>query len=254
MTISKNLKKLVRCVVYFNTAFNLVNKIDLEHTQTRLSQYEALNKSLITQQQQQRDQESLHQQQLDDAAKQERILRAQKVKEERELEQREREADKKEMVSELAKGRDIDDIMLELQKRREERVKAAKQRESAELLRQKHYEEQLNVTPRTLNKTKLSPAEIELIQHVVSSDFRGPFATIHDGSSLSSVRAPPSILGGSATMEGYVDPWLRPELISKGAVLQQRAGGYDWQHQVWQRGLCAISDSLALLPAESLSN
>ena len=155
MTISKNLKKLVRCVVYFNTAFNLVNKIDLEHTQTRLSQYEALNKSLITQQQQQRDQESLHQQQLDDAAKQERILRAQKVKEERELEQREREADEKEMVSELAKGRDIDDIMLELQKRREERVKAAKQRESAELLRQKHYEEQLNVTPRTLNKTCL---------------------------------------------------------------------------------------------------
>ena len=67
-------------------AFNLVHKIDLERTQSRLAQYEALNRSLIAAQQQQRDLESDKQLQLDEAARRERILRAEKAQAEQELE------------------------------------------------------------------------------------------------------------------------------------------------------------------------
>ena len=109
-----------------HAAFNLVHKIDLEHTQTKLAQYEALNKSFIAQQQQQREQESIRQQQLDEASRQERMLRAQKVKEEQELEQREREAEEKAIVTELEKGRSIDDVMQEHEKRRQDRLAASK--------------------------------------------------------------------------------------------------------------------------------
>ena len=68
------------------TAFNLVNKIDVERTQSRLAQYEALNRSLIAAQQHKRDQESEAQLQQDQEARRERQLRAQRIQAEQERE------------------------------------------------------------------------------------------------------------------------------------------------------------------------
>ena len=48
-------------------------------------------------------------------------------------------------------------------------------------------------------------------------------------------------VGGS----GYVDPWWRTD-AALGA--QFRAGGYDWQHEVWQRGLASLCDGVSLRP------
>jgi len=144
-----------------HAAFNLVHKIDLEHTQTKLAQYEALNKSFIAQQQQQREQESIRQQQLDEASRQERMLRAQKVKEEQELEQREREAEEKAIVTELEKGRSIDDVMQEHEKRRQDRLAASKKRAMEERQRQKLFEERLHEAPVSA-RPKMSAAELEI--------------------------------------------------------------------------------------------
>lgn len=232
-----------------HAAFNLVHKIDLEHTQTKLAQYEALNKSFIAQQQQQREQESIRQQQLDEASRQERMLRAQKVKEEQELEQREREAEEKAIVAELEKGRSIDDVMQEHEKRRQDRLAASKKRAMEERQRQKLFEERLHEAPVSA-RPKMNAAELEYIHQVIQSDYVGPFATLDDGSGLVAVREAPVSLGGIAASgsAGYVDPWLKPEFVTPIASAQNRAGGYDWQHQVWQRGILAVCDGLSLAP------
>ncbi|KAL4400347.1 TFIIH/NER complex subunit [Malassezia pachydermatis] len=228
--------------------FNLINKIDLEQTQARLAQFEVLNKSMIASQQQLRDQESLRQQHLDDAERQERMLRAQKVKEEQERERREREAEEKEIVAELEKGRSIEEVMAEREKRREERAKALAQREREEQQRQKLFEERLHTTSTSSRAVKMSQDEILYARQVASSDFDGAFALIDDGAQWAPARPAPASLGGLGPGDGYMDPWLKAEQVSKSAVAQYRAGGYDWQHQVWQRGLNALCDSLALRP------
>ncbi|WFD40906.1 TFIIH/NER complex subunit [Malassezia japonica] len=230
--------------------FNLVNKIDVEHTQQRLAQYEALNKSVIAAHQQQREQESEMQLQADQEARNERALRAQRVRAEQEREQQEREEEEKEIVAELAKGRSIEDVMRDREKRMEARTREAQKREREEQQRLQEYEEQLKAKRRAVPKTKQSPAEMELVREIALSDYDGAFATIDDGAALAPPRAAPASLGGLGTSaDGYVDPWLKPELATKQAAAQYRAGGYDWQHQVWQRGLSAACDALALRPA-----
>lgn len=229
--------------------FNLVNKIDVEHTQQRLAQYEALNKSVIAAHQQQRDQESEQQLQADEEARHERHARAQRVRAEQELEQKQREEDEREIVAELAKGRSTEEVMRDREKRLAMRAREAQKRERDEQQRLAQYEEQLHAKRRA-PKTRQTAAEAELIREATRSDFSGPFATIDDGAELAPARAAPPSLGGlGLASDGYIDPWLRPELATKDAVSQYRAGGYDWQHQVWQRGLNAACDALALRPA-----
>lgn len=224
-----------------------MHKIDLEHTKARLAQYEALHRSAIAQQQQQHEQDSLRQAQLDEAERQERLLRAQKVREEQEREAAEREAEEREMVLELEKGRSIDEVLEERQRKREARALASQRREQEEQQRQQQFEARLRAAPQA-QRTKLNAAEIEYIRAVAQSDFVGPFATLDDGTNLVHVRAAPVSLGGLGPGDGYVDPWLKPEWASRTAASQYRGGGYDWQHQVWQRGLQALCDGLALPP------
>ena len=219
----------------------------MEHTQARLAQYEALHRSAIAQQQQQHEQDSLRQAQLDDAERQERMLRAKKVREEQEREAAERDAEEREMVRELEQGRNIDDVLAERERKREERALASQRREQEEQRRQQQFEARLRAAP-AAQRTKLSAAETEYIRAVAQSDFSGPFATLHDGSDLAQARAAPASLGGLGTGDGYVDPWLKPEWASRTAAAQYRAGGYDWQHQVWQRGLNAVCNGLTLSP------
>lgn len=226
-----------------------MHKIDVEHTQARLAQYEALNKTHIAQQQQQREQESARQQQVDEAARQERLLRAQKIKEEQALEQKEREAEEKAIMAELEKGRNIDEVMAEREKRRKERQAASQQRASEEQHRQRLFEAHLQ-EPAPTSRAKLSAAELEYAHKETGSDFSGPFATIDDGAAFVEARPAPASMGGlgASGAIGYVDPWLRSEYMSKTAVAQYRAGGYDWQNQVWMRGLLTLSDGLLLRP------
>lgn len=126
--------------------------------------------------------------------------------------------------------------MREREARREARVAAAQQRELA-AARQQH--DAVPTAPRVLS------AEAQAYAHEVGqSDYVGAFATLHDGTQLCDARgAPPSAggLGGS----GYVDPWWRTD-AALGA--QFRAGGYDWQHEVWQRGLASLCDGVSLRP------
>ena len=219
-----------------DAAFHLVHKIDVEHTQARLAHYEALNKAHIAQHQQQREQESAQQDEADAVARHERLRRAQQVREEQEREQLEQDADEKALVAALEEGRDIDDAMREREARREARVAAARQRELA-AARQRH--DAVPTAPRVLS------AEAQAYAHEVGqSDYVGAFATLRDGTQLCDARgAPPSAggLGGS----GYVDPWWRTD-AALGA--QFRAGGYDWQHEVWQRGLASLCDGVSLRP------
>lgn len=220
-----------------DAAFHLVHKIDVEHTLARLAHYEALNKAHIAQHQQQREQESAQQDEADAVARHERMRRAQQVREEQEREQLEQDADEKALVAALEEGRDIDDAMREREARREARVAAAQQRELAAAARQQH--DAVPTAPRVLS------AEAQAYAHEVGqSDYVGAFATLHDGTQLCDARgAPPSAggLGGS----GYVDPWWRTD-AALGA--QFRAGGYDWQHEVWQRGLASLCDGVSLRP------
>lgn len=221
-----------------DAAFHLVHKIDVEHTQARLAHYEALNKAHIAQHQQQREQESAQQDEADAVARHERMRRAQQVREEQEREQHEQDADEKALVAALEQGRDIDDVMHEREARREARVAAAQQRERA-AARQQHDAATAPTAPRVLS------AEAQSYAHAVGqSDYVGAFATLHDGAHLFDARgAPPSVggLGG----RGYVDPWWRTD-AAQGA--QFRAGGYDWQHEVWQRGLASLCDGVSLRP------
>ena len=218
-----------------DAAFHLVHKIDVEHTLARLAHYEALNKAHIAQHQQQREQESAQQDEADAVARHERMRRAQQVREEQEREQLEQDADEKALVAALEEGRD--DAMREREARREARVAAAQQRELAAAARQQH--DAVPTAPRVLS------AEAQAYAHEVGqSDYVGAFATLHDGTQLCDARgAPPSAggLGGS----GYVDPWWRTD-AALGA--QFRAGGYDWQHEVWQRGLASLCDGVSLRP------
>ena len=230
-------------------AFNLVHKIDLERTQSRLAQYEALNRSLIAAQQQQRDLESDKQLQLDEAARRERILRAEKVQAEQELERAQREEDEREMVAALAQGRSVEDVMEARQRRAEERRREAERRDEAERRRQEQEEQLAASAQRVAERAQVSGAEAELARgNCTSLDYRGPLATIDDGSALADARTgtPPA-----APPAGYTDPWLRPELVSKSACAQYRAGGYDWTGQVWRRALNAACDGLGLYPAGS---
>lgn len=230
--------------------FNLVNKIDVEHTQQRLAQYEARNKTTIAAHQQLREQESEQQLQADEEARHERHMRAQRVLAEQKLEQQQREEDEKEIVAALATGRSIEEVMLEREKRLEIRAREAQKRERDEQQRLVQYEEQLRAKRHAAPKTRQTAAEAELIREATRSDYQGPFATISDGTALATARAAPPSLGGlGQASDGYLDPWLRPDLASKEAAAQYRAGGYDWQHQVWQRGLSAACDALGLRPA-----
>ena len=114
---------------------------------------------------------------------------------------------------------------------------SAQQDEADAVARQQH--DAVPTAPRVLS------AEAQAYAHEVGqSDYVGAFATLHDGTQLCDARgAPPSAggLGGS----GYVDPWWRTD-AALGA--QFRAGGYDWQHEVWQRGLASLCDGVSLRP------
>ncbi|WFD32524.1 TFIIH/NER complex subunit [Malassezia sp. CBS 17886] len=234
--------------------FNLVNKIDLEQTQARLAHYEVLNKSLIAAQQQEREQESALQAQLDEAERQEKQLRAQKVRTEQEQEEKARLEDEREVVAQLASGRSIEQVMAAREKRAAERVQALQQREREEQQRQRQFETRLHAQPSSTSAGRLSAAEVDVARDVALSDFVGAYAVADDGSGLVAPRRAPASLGGLGRanvgdVEGYVDPWLRPELVVADAAAQYRAGGYDWQHHVWRRALHAACDGLALRPA-----
>ncbi|WFC95787.1 TFIIH/NER complex subunit [Malassezia brasiliensis] len=231
--------------------FNLVNKVDVEHTQQRLAQYEARNKAIIAAHQQQREHESEKQLQADEEARHERQVRAQRVLAEQKLEQEQREEDEREMVAALATGRSIDDVMRERAKRLEARARDAQKRERAEQQRLQEYERERQARWNAAPKPRQTAAEAEVVREATRSDYVGAFATIDDGTALAPARAAPASLGGrGAAGDGYVDPWLRPELATPDAAAQYRAGGYDWQRQVWQRALGAACDALALRPAE----
>ncbi|PKI86020.1 Tfb3p [Malassezia vespertilionis] len=199
--------------------FNLVNKVDVEHTQARLAQYEALNKAQIAAHLQFREQESQRQHQADEAAKQERQMRTKRVMEEQEREQAARDADEKEMMAMLTNGTSIEEVVKERQRRIDKRAKEAALREEKEQTRMQQYEEALQ--KRVAPRTTYTPLETEYIRKVLASDFCGPFATLRDGSDLCTVRNTPAKLGGLGG-DGYVDPWLRPELVDASAVMAAR--------------------------------
>lgn len=231
--------------------FNLVNKIDVERTQSRLAQYEALNRSLIAAQQHQRERESEAQLQQDKEARHERQQRAWRIQEEQKREREIAEQDERIVVAELAKGRSVDEVMQERDRRVEERAQEARRREQAERRRQEAAEARRRAIERAEAAARPSEADAALQSgNVGARDFSGPLGVVDDGSGLVQVRAAPASFGGlgSSGDEGYIDPWLRPELLSQLASMQYRSGGYDWEH-VWLRGLSSACDGLALRPA-----
>ena len=142
--------------------FNLVNKVDVEHTQQRLAQYEARNKAVIAAHQQQREHESEQQLQADEEARHERQVRAQRVLAEQKLEQEQREEDEREMVAALATGRSIEDVMRDRAKRLEARARDAQKRERAEQQRLQEYERERQARRNAAPKPRQTAAEAEV--------------------------------------------------------------------------------------------
>ncbi len=82
-------------------------------------------------------------------------------------------------------------------------------------------------------------------------DFEGPLAYLDDASALFDVRKAPTGLGGLEGVRGasgYEDPWLKPAWVSKEQVARYRAGGFDWERQVWTRGIRAACEGLGAAP------
>lgn len=228
-----------------------MNKIDLERTQSRIAQYEALNKSFIAAQQHERDLESDAQMQLDATARKERQERAERIRAEQELEREHREEDEREMVAELARGLSIEEVMHKREKRVAQRAEQARVRDEDERRRQQLEERRkADAAAAHSMQQRNSAVDSELARdNCTSRDFAPPLGTVDDGSALAEVRAAPASIGGlAANAPGYIDPWLRPELVNKTAVAQYRAGGYDWEGQVWRRGIEALCTGLDLRP------
>ena len=82
-------------------------------------------------------------------------------------------------------------------------------------------------------------------------DFEGPLAYLDDASALFDVRKAPTALGGLEGVKGaagYEDPWLKPAWVTKEQIARYRAGGFDWERQVWTRGIRAACEGIGAAP------
>lgn len=225
--------------------FNLIHEIDLPRTNAKLEQYQAAHRSAIASSAHVSQQESDRQARLDEEDKLARKARAERLRKEEELEREEREKERLEMMRELEKGADPDEVLEKQRKRRQEREERQRLQE-LEARRREKEAAQASANGAGSDAVDRRPWSLDMIL-----DFEGPLAYLDDASALFDVRKAPTALGGLEGVKGaagYEDPWLKPAWVTKEQIARYRAGGFDWERQVWTRGIRAACEGIGAAP------
>lgn len=227
--------------------FNLIHEIDLPRTNAKLEQYQAAHRSAIASSANISQQESDRQARADEEEKQAKKARAERVRQQEEAEREEREKERLEMMRELEKGADPDEIMEKQRRRRLERQEKQRLQELEAARREKEAAQaSANGGSGAADAADRRPWSLDMLL-----DFQGPLAYLDDASALFEVRKTPAALGGLEGVKGatgYEDPWLSASWVTKEQIARYRAGGYDWERQVWTRGIRAACECIGAAP------
>lgn len=227
--------------------FNLIHEIDLPRTNAKLEQYEAAHRSTIASSANISQQESDRQARVDEEEKQAKKARAERVRQQEEAEREEREKERLEMMRELEKGGDPDELLAQQRKKRLEREERQRLLDLETARREKEAAQaSANGGAGGADAADRRPWSLDMIL-----DFEGPLAYLDDASALFSVRKVPTALGGLEGVKGaagYEDPWLTPAWVTKEQIARYRAGGFDWERQVWTRGIRAACECIGAAP------
>ncbi|CDS01305.1 related to TFB3-TFIIH subunit (transcription/repair factor) [Sporisorium scitamineum] len=227
--------------------FNLIHEIDLPRTNAKLEQYQAAHRSAIANSAQISQQESDRQARLDEEEKQAKKARAERVRKQEEVEREEREKERLEMMRELEKGADPEEVLEKQRKRRQDREERQRRQELEAARREKEAAQAAaNGGNGGADAVDRRPWSLDMLL-----DFEGPLAYLDDASALFDVRKAPTALGGLEGVKGasgYEDPWLKPEWVTKEQIARYRAGGFDWERQVWTRGIRAACEGIGAAP------
>lgn len=235
--------------------FNLINKVDEEETDKRISAYLSSNKASIQNNGRSQEAESESQREREKADKVYRAEKAQRRRERQERDRLEKEDDEREIVEALA-GRAGINVQAVMQKREanEKRREARREKEDRDDEEEDRRREiMLGLAGSGKRKggqagaDDVRPAyQIEMLW-----DFEGPLASLDDSRHLYDLRPAPAILGGTAGkgVTSYEDPWITTDL-SKDEITRLRAGGYDWS-LAWQREIRIAVEGLGIAPLVS---
>ncbi|EST06602.1 Cdk-activating kinase assembly factor MAT1, centre [Kalmanozyma brasiliensis GHG001] len=227
--------------------FNLIHEIDLPRTNAKLEQYQAAHRSAIASSASISQQESDRQARVDEEEKQAKKARAERVRKQEEVEREERDRERLEMMRELETGADPDEIMEKQRKRRVQREEKQRLQDLEAARREKEAAQiSANGGSGAADALDRRPWSVDMLL-----DFEGPLAYLDDASALFDVHKAPAALGGLEGVKGaagYEDPWLSASWVTKEQIARYRAGGYDWERQVWTRGLCAACECIGAAP------
>lgn len=226
--------------------FNLIHEIDLPRTNAKFEHYQAAHRSAIASSAHVTQQESDRQARLDEEEKLQRKARAERLRKEEEREREEREQERLEMMRELERGADPDEVLEKQRKRRLEREERQRIQELEARRREKEAAQASANDGNGGDAIDRRPWSLDMIL-----DFEGPLAYLDDASALFDVRKAPTALGGLEGVKGasgYEDPWLKPAWVTKEHIAKYRAGGFDWERQVWTRGIRAACEGIGAAP------
>ncbi|SAM59777.1 related to TFB3-TFIIH subunit (transcription/repair factor) [Ustilago bromivora] len=226
--------------------FNLIHEIDLPRTNAKLEQYQAAHRSAIASSANISQQESDRQARVDEEEKAAKKARAERLRKEEEQEREEREKERLEMMRELEKGADPDEVLEKQRKRRQEREERQRLQDLEARRREKEAAQAQSSGSAGGDSTDRRPWSLDMLL-----DFEGPLAYLDDASALFDVRKAPTALGGLEGFKGasgYEDPWLKPAWITKEMIARYRAGGFDWERQVWTREIRAACEGIGAAP------
>lgn len=225
--------------------FNLVHEIDLPRTNAKLEQYQAAHRSAIASGANLSQQESDRQARADEDARSAKKARAERLRQDEEREREERKQERQEVMRELEKGGDPDAVIEKQRQRRQEREEKLRLQE-LETRRQEKEQARLAANAETgLSETaERRPWSLDMLL-----DFDGPLAYLDDCSKMFDVRKAPNSIGGLEGLKGanaYEDPWLKPAWVTKDQIARYRAGGFDWERQVWTRGIRTACEGIGV--------
>ncbi|GAC73903.1 predicted E3 ubiquitin ligase [Moesziomyces antarcticus T-34] len=227
--------------------FNLIHEIDLPRTNAKLEQYQAAHRSAIASSANLSQQESDRQARMDEQEKLAKKARADRLRQEEEKEREERERERIEMMRQLEGGGDPEEILEKQRQKRQEREERQRLQELESRRREKEAAQAAaNGAGGAGDTVDRRPWSVDMLL-----DFEGPLAYLDDASALFDVRKAPTALGGLEGVRGvsgYEDPWLKPAWITKDMIARYRAGGFDWERQVWTRGLSAACQGIGASP------
>lgn len=237
--------------------FNLIHEIDLPRTNAKLEQYQAAHRSAIASGANLSQQESDKQARMDEDARSAKKARAERLRQEEEREREERDRERQEIMRELEKGGDPDSVIEKQRQRRQEREERLRLQEQE--ARRREREQAQSAANAATGSGDTADRRYWSLDMLL--DFDGPLAYLDDSSKLFDVKRAPASIGGLEGVKGasaYEDPWLKPAWMTKEQIARYRAGGFDWERQVWTRGIrtacegigaATLTDDIGIVPS-----